>query len=167
MSLTPPKQPSEIKKYTGLLDNQEKSYKSLPTWKKQAVMLHLEGYSAPAIADELNKSPQTVRRLLNSDEAKELISTYYDFLDQEYEALYKSALSAMRDSLSAKAPLHLRFQAAKFILEKRNPTKADGDDPLSAENIVQQTINHYITQVNNYNETQQREQKILPPTGEE
>jgi hypothetical protein len=145
------KMPAEIKRYLGIISDKDNTQQKLKTWQKQALLLHLEGYPATEIAEMVHKAPSSVRRAIQSDEAKVLIQDYYNFLDAEYESLYKLSLNAMRDSLSDTAPLELRFKAAKFFLEKKadkqQAAQAASEDQ-SAEGIIQKIINIY-----NYNQS--------------
>jgi hypothetical protein len=159
---TPSELPRELKYYTGLIDDPNiKS--SLKTWYKQAVVLHLEGWNAREIAEQLNKSPGTVRAVLQREDVKQLIDSYYSFLDSEYRSLYQLAVSAMRDAMRESAPLETRVNTAKFFLQGKGkgmaPESAGGE---SAEDLVQRVINVYVDQRGNPDASSEINKRMIP-----
>lgn len=148
------KMPREIKKYTGILSTSEQ-VSELQSWERQAVMLHLEGWRAVDIAEAVNKNPGTVRRCLQKDATRKLIEDYYEFLDAEYESLYKLALDSMRDAMHPDSPLTTRVETAKHFFKTSSRSKSD-NGTQSAESMIARVIN--IVQQNgpqqhNYNES--------------
>lgn len=135
--------PNELKRYVGLLDNDSSVLQSLKSWQKQAIMLHLEGHSGKAISEQLNKSPQSIRKFLDSPPAKELISDYYRFLDSEFKSLYSQALSSMRACMDESAPLDTRRKAAEFVLKNLGHNQGTSVEEDSAEGIIQRVLNQY------------------------
>jgi len=138
------KLPKEIKKYVGLLDSQKGTLQTLESWQKQAIMLHLEGLPATQISEQLHKSPQTIRKLLDSPTAQELIQEYYSFLDGECKALYSGAIDALRDCLSPNAPIETRRRAAEFVLQGKMQQTGTSKEEDSAEGIIQRVLNQYV-----------------------
>jgi len=154
--------PAELKHYTGLID--DPNYKpSLKTWYKQAVILHLEGWRATEIAEQLGKSPSTVRNVLQRDDVKSLIDSYYSFLDSEYRSLYQLAVQAMRDAMRPAAPLELRVNTAKFFLQGKGQGMSSADSGQeSAEDLVQKVINVYVDQRGNTEAADEINKRVIP-----
>jgi DNA-binding protein Fis len=154
--------PRELKYYTGLIDDPNINA-TLKTWHKQAVVLHLEGWKITEIAEQLHKSVSGVRQVLQRDDVKQLIESYYSFLDSEYRSLYQLAVQAMRDAMRETAPLELRVNTAKFFLQGKGkgmaPESAGGE---SAEDLVQRVINVYVDQRGNPDASSEINKRMIP-----
>ena len=93
------------------------------------------------IADELGRTPGFVYRVLNSEQAQVLIEDYLSFQDQEYRALYKLSVDAVREVLRKGTPQE-KLMAARMFLQSHGKLKEASSSSESAEDVIRRMMVH-------------------------
>lgn len=110
-----------------------------PTHHKLMIMLHLEGYSGNAIADEVQCNPGTVYKVLNSGWAKSIVQQYMEFSTQEFSALQKLSVKAVRDGL-LNEDINVRLKSADMFMKAHGKYAGGEKGKDTAEDIIQRIM---------------------------
>lgn len=137
---------TELQKYLGLVPaNKPKPLGALNTKHRQIILLHLEGLEASAISDEIGCHPSTVRRVLQDNQAQEIISDYFDFADQELKALFKLSISALRNGLN-NPDVDVQMRAADKVMKVLGKYNVKDHGGATAEDVVRRIMELKITE---------------------
>lgn len=134
-SVAIPKQSRAIKQWLGTLGNKKAQPKKLTDVARLAIMLHLEGLTHQDIARETGYSPQWVSMILRSNAAQEVINDYLDFMDQEFRALYKRSINAIRSALDSENET-VALRAADMFLRAHGKYAEKRDSADTAEDLI-------------------------------
>ena len=137
----------ELQRYLGVLPEKKRPQpKRLTAAAKNAIILHLEGLPIGQIAEMLGRSPSWVSWILNSDLAQSLINDYISFVDQEFRALYKLSVEAIRDALQSN-DIEVRLKAADRYLKAHGKYSQAADRGETAEDVIKRVMELKITEV--------------------
>ena len=132
----------ELNKFLGVV-TQEKQRRSVPMndMNKRIIMMHLEGYTYNEIALELSLPPHRVINVIRADNSQNIINQLYEFQDTEYKALYRLAVSAVRDCLQSENEA-IRLRAADMYMKAHGKAGGGAQDRETAEDIVSRMIEY-------------------------
>jgi hypothetical protein len=130
----------------------QSGHKMIPQRWYYVLSLHLSGYTAEAISDLTGYNTSYISVLLKKDRVLALRQQMLSSLDDEFQALYSSVVSVIRNGLLDNDP-KVRLEAAEKWMKAHGKYKHDGEKKeLSAEDVVNNILQNYGTinvQVNN------------------
>ena len=137
---------TDLQRYLGLVPaNKPKPLQKLNTRHRQIILLHLEGMEASAISDEIGCHPSTVRRVLQDNQAQEIISDYFDFADSELRALFKMSIQAVRNGLT-NPDVDVQMRAADKVFKVLGKYAPKDTGGATAEDVVRRIMELKITE---------------------
>lgn len=112
---------------------------NIPTKHRLVILMHLEGYDGSEIANEVKLAPGTVYSILNNTQSQNIINQYFEFADQEFKALHKLSIKAVRDNL-IHGDLDQRLRAADKFMKAQGKYDSNKEKSDTAEDVVKRIM---------------------------